>query len=82
MDWSPLEIGLIPLIIAGIALYLWITGRIFTKAYVDELKSNHKEEVAELKQALALERQRNEVGEQAGVILTELARVLRKELSP
>lgn len=82
VEVNALEVGLIPLIVAGFVLFAWITGRIFTKSYVDELKERHKEEVSELKQALALERQRNEIAEHSGAILTELARVLRRELNP
>jgi len=78
---SPLEVGLVPLVIAGLALWAWITGRIYPRSYVDEMKERHDKEVAELRQALALERARNELGEQSAHILAGLAQVLRKELT-
>lgn len=68
--------------LAGILILAFLFGWIYTGKYVDELKANHKAEVDELKQALALERSRNEVGEISGRILGDLAKSIRKELNP
>lgn len=78
---DPLLVGLVPLIVAGIALWLWVAGKIYTKAYVDDMKERHEKEVSKLEQALALERARNELGEQASRILIDFAQGLRKEIT-
>jgi hypothetical protein len=77
--------------ILGIVFIALWTGFLYTKQYVDELKENHEkeiaklekendEEVTELKQALALERQRSDVGIVAGSILKDIVSELRREL--
>lgn len=74
--------GILPYLnygLLGLLLIALLTGYLFTKPYVDELKSRNKAEVDEYKQALALERQRNEIGEISGQILHELVNELRKE---
>ena len=68
--------------VAGIVIIAFTLGWIHTRGYVKELKAGHKAEVDELKQALAIERSRNEVGEVSGRILEDLARAVRKEISP
>ena len=72
---------LVNLGVAGIVIIAFALGWFHTNSYVKELKANHKAEVDELKQALALERSRNEVGEISGRILRDLAQAARKELS-
>jgi hypothetical protein len=78
---DPLLVGLVPLVVAGIALWLWISGAIYPRSYVEDMKERHEKEVSELKQALALERARNELGEQASRILVDFAQGLRKEIT-
>lgn len=66
--------------ILGLLVIALLTGFLFTKGYVDEMRERHKAEIEEYRQALALERQRNEVGEISGHILHELVSELRKEI--
>lgn len=66
--------------ILGLLVIALLTGFLYTKAYVDEMRERHKTEIEEYKQALALERQRNEIGEVSGHILHELVSELRKEI--
>lgn len=75
--------GLLPYInygILGLLVLSLLTGFLYTKGYVDEMRERHKAEIDEYKQALALERQRNEVSELSGHILHELVSELRKEI--
>ena len=66
--------------ILGLLVIMLFTGFLYTKNYVDEMRERQKKEVEEYKQALAFERQRNEVGELSGRILHELLTELRKEI--
>ena len=79
--------------VLGIVVVGWLTGWLYAKPYVDELKEKHAQEIAtlnhlheqeinEYRTALALERQRSEVGITAGAILRDIAGELRKELKP
>lgn len=75
--------GLLPYInfgVLGLVLLALLTGFLYTKGYVDEMRERHKQEVDEYKQALALERQRNELGEMSARMLHELMITLRKEV--
>jgi hypothetical protein len=75
--------GLLPFVnygILGLLVIGLLTGFIYTKNYVDDMHKQHKKEIEEYKQALAFERQRNEVGELSGRILHELVSELRKEI--
>lgn len=79
--------------VLGLVVIALLTGWLYTKGYVNELKANHRkeikqlkddheEEITEWKHALTLERQRADVGVVSGKILNDLASVLRKELKP
>lgn len=79
--------------VLGLTVIGWLSGFLHTKRDVDkieeryetqiaELKTKHDAEVAELKQALALERQRSDIGVTAGTILRDIAVEMRKELKP
>lgn len=81
-----LNFGVLGLVVAAL-----FSGLLFTKGYVDELKERfakdiakledaHKKEVDEYKHALALERQRSDIGVNAGVVLRDIASEIRKEL--
>lgn len=66
--------------VLGLLVLALLTGFLYTKGYVDEMRERHRAEVEEYKQALALERQRNEIGELSGHMLRELITELRKEI--
>lgn len=79
--------------VLGIVVIGWQSGFLYSKFYIQELKERHASEVTLLKEthereineyrtALALERQRSEVGITAGVILRDIAGEIRKELKP
>jgi hypothetical protein len=68
--------------VLGLLVIALLTGFLYTKGYVDEMRDRHQREVDEYKQALALERQRNEIGELSGHMLRELVTELRKEIRP
>lgn len=67
--------------VLGLFVMALLTGFLYTKGYVDEMRERHEKEVNEYKQALALERQRNEIGDIAASILKDIAQELRKEIT-
>lgn len=68
--------------VLGLLVIALLTGFLYTKGYVDEMKERHRQEIEEYKQALALERQRNELGELSASMMHELIISLRKEVKP
>lgn len=66
--------------VLGLLVVALLTGYIYTKGYVEEMRERHEKEITEYKQALALERQRNEIGELSAHMLREVLSQLRKEV--
>lgn len=58
--------------VLGLLVLALLTGYLYTKGYVDEMRERHDKEISEYKQALALERQRNEIGEISARLLHEI----------
>lgn len=75
--------------ILGIVVIGFLSGWLYTKKQVDNIEETwrKKEEAwererAEYRQALALERQRNEIGITTAHILRDLAREIHREITP
>lgn len=66
--------------VLGLLVIALLTGYIYTKGYVEEMRERHEREINEYKQALALERQRNEIGELSAHMFREVLGQLRKEV--
>lgn len=77
--------------VLGLNVFGFMSGFLYTRFSVNEIKANyerkiaemkedHEDEVRELRHALELERQRSDIGITAGKVLRDIAVELRKEL--